>query len=250
MYSFKSVEIYSSIICKSICNSWLIPFLSTWCCLSSGTRFLISSNNTLISWRWGLCRMEAPQAVVPPEWLGSGWASSWISWSSWCVQSWCARERGLTSLLCLPCNLAALKERVESGGPEAGFVPQWVKVIWGGSLAVEAESSADQTVVAAPVIAAVAIKARTGAGRSTWLTRWRTGDAGRACSTSGHPGQEHINQGTQEKAHCDGHTESYDQRACEKRNTSNRTFYVCDAVCIDDQYIRIILQNFFTLKGL
>lgn len=69
-------------------------------------------------------------------------------------------QRGLASLLCLPCNLTALEKRVKSGGPEAGFVPQWVEVIWGRCLAVEAEGGADQTVVAAPIIAAVAVEAR------------------------------------------------------------------------------------------
>lgn len=48
---------------------------------------------------------------------------------------------------------------MEGRGPEAGFVAQWVILIWGGSLAVKAESSTDQTVVAAPVVAAVAVKA-------------------------------------------------------------------------------------------
>lgn len=89
---------------------------------------------------------------------------------------------------------------------------------------MEGEGSADQTVVAAPVIAAVAIKAWPSA-RSAGLTRCGTGDAGGACFASGHPGQDNINQGPQDQAHRDGHTESYDQRYCEGKNASNRTFY-------------------------
>lgn len=114
---------------------------------------------------------------------------------------------------------------MEGGGPEAGFVPERVEVIWGGGLAVEAESSADQTVVAPPVVAAVAVKAWAVSGRGARLARRAAGDAGRACSASGHPGQDHVNQGPQDQAHSHGHTESYDQRDCEEKNISKRIFY-------------------------
>ena len=54
---------------------------------------------------------------------------------------------------------------MEGGGPEAGFEPRQVKVIWGGSLAMEAESSTGQSVVAAAVVAAVAVETWAVAGR-------------------------------------------------------------------------------------
>ncbi|TNN46536.1 hypothetical protein EYF80_043258 [Liparis tanakae] len=108
-----------------------------------------------------------------------------------CVMSRCTRQRGLAPLLCLSGDLAALEQRVEGGGPEAGFVPQWIKRICGGSLAVEAESSTDQTVVAAPVVAAVAVKAGAVAGRRAQLAGRTAGDPGRAGFASGHPGQDH-----------------------------------------------------------
>lgn len=84
---------------------------------------------------------------------------------------------------------------MEGGGPEAGFTPQRVDVVRGGGLPVEAESGADQTVVAAPVVAAVAVEAWTGTGRGVGLARWPTGDASGACPAPGHPGQDHIDQG-------------------------------------------------------
>lgn len=52
---------------------------------------------------------------------------------------------------------------MKGGGPEAGFATQRVSLVWGGGLAVEAEGSANQAVVAPPVVAAVAIEARPGA---------------------------------------------------------------------------------------
>lgn len=196
--------------------------------LPSGACFLISPNNALICWRWGLCSLETPQTVVPPKWLGSGWGGSWLgcclNWSSWGCQSRRSRQRGLAPFLCLPGDLAALEERMEGWGPKAGFVPQWVKVIWGGSLAVEAESSTDQTVVAPPVIAAIAVKAWTGSRGGSRLARWAAGDAGRACSASGHPGQDHVNEGPQDQAHRHGHAESYDQRNCEERNINHISY--------------------------
>lgn len=82
---------------------------------------------------------------------------------------------------------------------------------------MEAESSADQTVVAAPVIAAVAVESWAVAGRRARVAGRAAGDAGRACSASGHPGQEHVYQGPQDEAHRHGHTESYDQRDSIKR---------------------------------
>ena len=45
---------------------------------------------------------------------------------------------------------------------------------------------------------------------------WATGDNGRACFASGHPRQDHVNQGTQEQTHSHGHTESYNQRDWEE----------------------------------
>lgn len=200
--------------------------MSAWCCHCSGASFLISSNDALISRRWCLCSMEAPQAVVPPKWLWSGWVRNRLgcrlTWSRWCSQSWCARQCCLASPLCLSCDLAALKKRVESGGPEARFVPYWVEVVCRGSLPVKAESSADQTVVAASVIATIAIKPWTIAGGGAWLARWATGDARRASSAARHPGQDHVNQSSEDQAHSNGYTESYDQRTCEERN---RMFY-------------------------
>lgn len=68
-----------------------------------------------------------------------------------------AGQCSLAALLSLPGDLAALEQRVEGGGPEAGFV---VVVIGRGSLSVEA----DQAVVAASVVAAVAVEARSAAG--------------------------------------------------------------------------------------
>lgn len=106
---------------------------------------------------------------------------------------------------------------MEGGGPEAGFVPERVEVVRGGSLAVETEGSADQTVVAAPVIAAVAVKAWAAAGGHARLARRAAGDACRACSASGHPSQEHVNQGPQDQTHRHGHAESNDQRDSIKR---------------------------------
>lgn len=196
----------------------------------SGACFLISSNNALISWWWGLCRVETPQAIVSPEGLGSGRGGSWLccclSRTGRHGQSRRTRQRGLAPLLRLSCDLAALEQRVEGGGPEAGFVPQRVKVIRGGGLAVEAESSTDQAVVAASVIAAVAVKAGTIAGRCTRLARRAAGDAGRACSASGHPGQDHVNQCSQDQTHGHGHTESYDQRDCEERHTYQKGYFM------------------------
>lgn len=116
---------------------------------------------------------------------------------------------------------------MEGGGPEAGFVPQRIKGIWGGSLPVEAESSTDQTVVAAPVVAAVAVKAWAIAGRRARLAGRAAGDAGRACLASGHPGQDHVNQGPQDQAHRDGHTESYDQR-----DSIIRLKYFQEEICV------------------
>lgn len=113
---------------------------------------------------------------------------------------------------------------MESGGPEAGFMPHGVEMIRGGRLSVETECSADQTVVAAPVVATVAVEARAVAGGRAGLARRAAGDAGRACSASGHPGQDHVNQGPQHQAHSHGHTESYDQRDCEKRSTYQKGY--------------------------
>lgn len=189
--------------------------------LLSGACFLIGSNNALICWWRRLCGMETPQAIVSPKRLGSGWGGSCLgrrlSRSGRHGQSRCARKRRLAPLLCLPRDLAALEERVEGGGPEAGLVPQRVEVIRGGGLPVEAESGTDQTVVAAPVVAAVAVETRTVSGRRAGLARRAAGDAGRACSASGHPGQDHVNKRPQEQAHRHGHTESYDQRDSIKR---------------------------------
>lgn len=113
----------------------------------SGACFLISPYNALISWRWGLCSLETPYTVVSPKWLGSWWGGSWLgcslSWSSWHGQNWCTRQCGLTPLFCLSCNLAALQEGMESGGPETGFVTLGVEVIRGGGLSVKSESGTD-----------------------------------------------------------------------------------------------------------
>lgn len=101
--------------------------------LLSGACFLISSNNALISWRWGLCRMETPRAIVPPKWFRSGWSGSCadccLSWSSWHGQSWCARQSCLAPFLCLSCNLTALEERVKGRGPEGRLEPDWLEGI-------------------------------------------------------------------------------------------------------------------------
>lgn len=77
---------------------------------------------------------------------------------------------------------------------------------------MEAESSTDQTVVAPPVIAAVTVEAWAGTGGGARLARRAAGDAGRACSATRHPRQDHINEGPQDQAHRHGHTESNDQR--------------------------------------
>lgn len=141
---------------------------------------------------------------------------------------------------------------MEGGGPEAGFLPQWIKRICGGSLAVEAESSTDQTVVAAPVVAAVAVKAGAVAGRRAQLAGRTAGDPGRAGFASGHPGQDHVNQGAQNQAHRDGHTESYDQR-----DSIKRLKYFQKEICVvlghdfkekkRDCYFSLSLTLFFSL---
>lgn len=92
---------------------------------------------------------------------------------------------------------------------------------------MEAESSTDQTVVAPPVIAAIAVKAWTGSRGGSRLARWAAGDAGRACSASGHPGQDHVNEGPQDQAHRHGHAESYDQR-----NSIERLKYFQKEICV------------------
>lgn len=121
--------------------------------------------------------------------------------------------------------MTALEERAEGGSPEAGFEPQGVKVLWGGCLAVEAKSSTDQTVVAAAVIVAVVVETWPVTGRCARLASRAAGDAGRSCFASGHPGQDHVNQGPQNQAHCHGYTKNYDKRDCEESNT-NRIFYL------------------------
>lgn len=165
--------------------------------LLSGACFLIGSNNALVCWRWGPCSMETPQAIVPPKWIRTGWGGSCegccLSWSCHCGQNWCLRHSGLAPPFCLPCDLTELEERVECEGPEAGFEPWGVEMIWGGSLAVEAESCTDQTVVAAALVAAGVVKTWAVAYRRAWLPRWTAGDVCRACSASRHPGQDHIN---------------------------------------------------------
>lgn len=88
---------------------------------------------------------------------------------------------------------------------------------------MEAESSTDQTVVAPPVIAAVAVEARAGTGGGARLAKRAAGDAGRACS-AGHPCQDHVNKGPQDQAHRHGHTESYDQRDWEERNINHVSY--------------------------
>lgn len=71
------------------------------------------------------------------------------------------RHSGLASFLGLPCDLTAVEERVEGGGPKARFELCRVQVLRGGGLSVEAESSAGQTVVAAAVVTAVSVEARS-----------------------------------------------------------------------------------------
>lgn len=56
------------------------------------------------------------------------------------------------------------------------------------------------------------------------MPRRGAGDCGGACSAAGHPGEEHVNQGPQDQAHCHGHTESYDQRDCEETDTEEDIF--------------------------
>lgn len=82
---------------------------------------------------------------------------------------------------------------------------------------MEGESSTQQIVVAASVIAVVTVEAWSGARRAARMARGAAGDAGRACSATGHPGQDHVDQGPQDQAHCHGHTERYDQRNSIKR---------------------------------
>lgn len=211
-----STSLYTHIKSKSIYKSVTFRVRAVLSSLSSAC-FLISSNDALMPWRTILCSMETSWAIVPPKWLKSGWGGSCLSRSRWHGQSRCTRQ---APLFCLSSDLTTLEERVEGGGPEAGFEPWQVKVIWGGSLAMEAESSTGQSVVAAAVVAAVAVETWAVAGRRAWLAGMATGDGCRACSVSGHPGQGHINQGSQEQAHCHWHTESYDQRDCEERNTN------------------------------
>ena len=219
-WSHKSIQLDSSFIHESICQ--LIHSLSAWRSLSSssssssGARFLISSDDALISRRWGLRGLQTPHTIVPPKRLGSRWGDRClgrgVSRSGRGGQSRGPRQRGLTPLLGLPGDLAALEQRVEGGGPEAGLVPQGVEVIPGGRLPVEAERGAHQAVVAAPVVAAVAVEAGTVAWAGAWWPRGAAGDAGRAGSAAGHPGQQHVNQGPQNQAHPHGHAESYYQR--------------------------------------
>lgn len=65
----------------------------------------------------------------------------------------------MASFLGLPCDLTALEERVEGVRLEAGFQLGRVERIWGGSLSVDAEGCAGQTVVAAAVVAAAVVVA-------------------------------------------------------------------------------------------
>ena len=81
---------------------------------------------------------------------------------------------------------------MEGGGPEAGLAAQRVSLVRGGGLAVETEGGADQTVVAAPVVAAVAVEARAGAGGDAGRARGPAGNADRAGFASRHPGQDHV----------------------------------------------------------
>lgn len=98
---------------------------------------------------------------------------------------------------------------MEGGGPEAGLMPHSIEVIRGRVLAVEAESCAQQTVVAPAIVAAAVIEPRTAAGGSVRGAERAPGDAGRASSVSGHPCQDHVNHGPQEQTHSNGDTESY-----------------------------------------
>lgn len=179
-----------------------------------GARLLVGPYNTLIGRRWGLCSVEPSQTAGAPEGLWPGWAGSLgcgLSRPSRAAQSRGPRQRGLAPFLSLAGNLAALEQRVEGGGPEAGLASQRVGLVRRGGLAVETEGGADQTVVAAPVVAAVAVEARAGAGRDAGRARRPPSDAGGTGFASGHPGQDHVDQRPQEEAHGHGHTEGYDQ---------------------------------------
>lgn len=215
---------HSSILCTSVHNS----VRSFWVSLS-GACFLISSDDALVRWRRCLCCLESPPAIVPPEGLRSGRGGSWLgcnlSRAGGGHQCGCMRQRGLAPFLRLPRNLAALQERMEGGGPEAGFVNQWVEVIWGGSLTVEGESGTDQTIVAPPVIAAVAVETRAASRGVVWLARRVVSDASRADSTSGHPGQDHIDESPQEQTDSHGNTERYDQGDWKRRGKKTNEWH-------------------------
>lgn len=157
--------------------------------------------------------MEPPQTAIPPERLGPG-RRACRQGRLVCRpgQGGGAGQRGLAPFLGLPGDLAALEQWVEGGGPEAGLTAGRVGLVWvRGLLAVEAEGGADQAVVAAPVIAAVAAEARASPAGGVRLASSAAGDANGARPPSGHPGQQHVDQGPQDDSHRHGHTEGYDQ---------------------------------------
>jgi len=170
--------------------------------------------------------VEAPETAVAPERLrpgrggGRGGGSRRVGRPRRGGHAQGPGQCAGAALLCLPGDLATLEQRVEGGGPEAGLAAQQVGLVWGGHLPVEAEGGADQAVVAAPVVAAVAAEARAGAWRGVCsVARWPARDAGGARAAPRRPGEQDVDQGTQDEAHHDRHAEGYDQRHWGERKT-------------------------------